>query len=151
MKVPSSGLIDNSSSTSQVSFGSITQDWSSVRLLSSLMMAQQVRHNFFKPNQPFQFDQLPQRVSQLENVLNDFRPNLGLLRVEHTCPLDIPNNDISAETVINLITKTLQSWSGHKDHNFLQLFQMLFTRLRNYNAVDDGDIDITSFKKKFIF
>ena len=49
-----------------------------------------------------------QRVSQRENVLNDFRPNLDVLRVEHTCAMDILNN-ISAETIINLTTKTLHS------------------------------------------
>ena len=84
-------------------------------------MAQQVLEDFLKP---LQFDQFAQRVSQLENLLNAFGPNLGVLRVEHTCALDIPNNAISAETIINLIIKTLQSWSGPKDHNFLQLFQM---------------------------
>ena len=83
-------------------------------------------------------------------MLNDFRPNLDVVRVEHTCALDIPDNDISAKTIINLTTKTLHSWSGSKDDNFLQLFQMLFTRLRNYNAVDDGDIDFTSIKKIYI-
>ena len=51
-----------------------------------------------------------------------------------------------AETLTYLITKTLQSWSGPKNHSFLHLFQRLFTRLRNYNAVDDGDIDFTSIK-----
>ena len=60
---------------------------------------------------------------------------IKVFRVEHTFALDIPSNDISAETIINLITKTLQSWSGPKDHNFLQLFQMLFTRLRILKAV----------------
>ena len=67
--------------------------------------------------------------------------------MERTCALGIPNNDVSVETIINLIIKTLQSWSGPKDHNFLQLFQMLFTRLRNNNAVDDEDIDFTSVKE----
>ena len=41
--------------------------------------------------------------------------------MEHACVLVIANNDISAETIINLIAKTLQSCSGPKDHNFLQM------------------------------
>ena len=84
------------------------------------------------------FSQVAQGDSQLENVLNEFRPNLDVLRVEHTCVLDISNSDISTETIINLITRTLQSWSDSEDHNFLQLFEMFFSRLRNYNAVEDG-------------
>ena len=77
-----SGLFDNSSSTSHESFGSATQDWSSVSLLSFLLMAK-VLDDFSKPNQPFNSIS-PLRVSQLENVLNDFKPNLDVLRVEHT-------------------------------------------------------------------
>ena len=80
---------------------------------------------------------------------SDFNPNLDVLRVEQTCALDVPNNDISTEALIDLITKTLQSlnapWKCPKDHNFMELFHMLFTRLRNFNATDDGDIDFTSF------
>ena len=78
-------------------------------------------------------------------MLSDFSSNLDVLRVEQTCALDVPNNDISAEAIINLITKTLQSWNDPKNHNFLELFHMLFTRLRHFNAIDDGDIDFTSF------
>ena len=63
-----SGLFGNLSSTSQVSFGSTTQDWSSVSFSSSLLMTQQVLDDFFKPDQPRQFDQFAQRVSPLENV-----------------------------------------------------------------------------------
>ena len=67
--------------------------------------------------------------------------------MEHTCALDIPYSDISAKTMINLITNTLQSRTGPEYYKFLQLFQMFFRRLRiNYNAVDDGDNDCTSFK-----
>ena len=84
---------------------STTQDWSSV---NSLLMVQQDLDDFFELNQQFQFSQFAQRVSQRENVLNDFRPNLDVLRVEHTCALDILNNT-SAETIINLTTKTLHS------------------------------------------
>ena len=73
------------------------------------MEQQQVQDDFFKLNQPLQLNHFAQRVSQLENVLNDFRSNLDVLRVEHTCALHIPNNDTSAETIINLITKPLQS------------------------------------------
>ena len=83
-------------------------------------------------------------------MLNDLRPKLDVLRLEHTCVLNIPNDDIFAETTMNLASKILQSWSGPNNYNFLQLFQMLFTRLRNYNTVDDGDIDFTSFNKIFI-
>ena len=54
---------------------------------------------------------------------------------------------IFAKNMKNLITKTLQSWRGPQDHNFLQLFQVLFTRLRIYNAVDNRDRDSTSIKK----
>ena len=61
-------MFGNSVSTSQVSFGSAAQYWSSVSLLSSLLMAQQVLDDFFKPNQPLQFDQFTQGVFQLENV-----------------------------------------------------------------------------------
>ena len=57
-------------------------------------MAQRVLDNFFKPNQPHQFDLFAQRV-QLKNMLNDFRRNLNVLLVEHKCALDIPDNDIS--------------------------------------------------------
>ena len=89
-------------------------------------MTQQVLDDFFKPNQPLQFNQLAQRVSQMENVSNDLRLNLDLLRVKHTCALDVPNNDISADTIINLLAKTFQSWSGPKDHHFPQLFQCCF-------------------------
>ena len=45
-------------------------------------MAQQVLADFFKPNQPLHSIGLL-IVSQLENVLNDFRPNLDVLRVGH--------------------------------------------------------------------
>ena len=50
------------------------------------------------------------------------------------------------ETITYLITKTLQSWSGPINHSYLHLFQRLFTRLRNYNKVDDVDIDFTSIQ-----
>ena len=72
-------------------------------------MAQQVLDDFFKPNQPLRFYQFAQRASQLENMLNDFRPNLDVLQVGDTYALDISSNDFSAVAIINLITKTVQS------------------------------------------
>ena len=71
-------------------------------------MAQQVLDDFLKPNQPLEFDQFCSENFSTGNVLNDFRPNLNVIQVEHTSALDIPNNDISVEIMINLMTKTLQ-------------------------------------------
>ena len=79
-------------------------------------MAQQGLGDFFKPNQPLQLDQFAQRIFQLENVSNDFKLRCV---TSGTCALDIIKNNVSAEAIINLITKTLQSWSDPKDQKFL--------------------------------
>ena len=69
------GLFGNSSSMSQMPFGSTTQDWSSVGLLSSLFMAQEVLDDFFKTNQTLQF---AESFLTGKRVKYDFRQNLDV-------------------------------------------------------------------------
>ena len=112
-------LLGKSSSTFQVSIG--CPGSSEVSYLLLVMAHQGLEDTFFESNQPREFVHINERLAHIKTFMNDFKPNLSALRVEQTCALNLPVEDLSPDILISLITKTLLNWSGPKTHDFHEI------------------------------
>ena len=88
---------------------------------------------------PDVFNQLVDRVGDLEKFAQEFRNNLQVLRLDQhisTRPLAYLDN----EQLLNIISNTLQNWLGRRLHDYVEL--------QNFNLITVHSMDFGRFSSQ---
>ena len=86
-------------------------------------MARQL-DELFSANQPQAFVELNDRLGHVEYLMDSFRPNLELLRLNQEAVINQPAEDIDPQVLFGICARIFNDWQGPKNHDYHEFFSL---------------------------
>ena len=81
------------------------------------IMAQQY-DDLFSANQPQAFVELSDILGHVEQLMDSFKPNLELLRLNQEAVINQPAEDIDPQVLLGICTRIFNDWQDPKNHDY---------------------------------